>query len=226
MVTSLLPTPSITSRVSEEDDQEELYTNHQYLTHGHQNHHHIVTIPPIVADVCKQAVEWSRMFWDVGVALVSMPLFQNDDSLELVSIVLLTGYTLIPYVHSILPPMEIWMFHLPDGSALPPNEVWMMFPVMWLWCAPLLLSFSIAILISSPYWWRPHQEETILMVSALVTLFFIEALLPIMILLSSTFLLLRDVDWVTGVLIMFVIWTLMMFMAHIVRCAIYQTMDR
>jgi hypothetical protein len=71
-------------------------------------------------------------------------------------------------------------------------------------------------------WWRPHREETLLMMTALFALFLLETL-PIVIFLSSATLLMRQLDWMTGLAIICVGWAVLLFLAHFVRCAVYQT---
>ena len=168
-----------------------------------------IYVHPLLVDVVKHAIWWSRACIDLGTNLMTIPIFTEDVSLQRISIFLLNAYYIIPYLECILPV---------EAEGSPPPLI----PPLWLWCAPLLMSFSIGIIASSPYWWRPHREETLLMITALVALFFLETL-PIVMLLSSATLVMRQLDWMTGVAIICLVWAVLIFLTHFVRCAVYQT---
>lgn len=169
----------------------------------------VIYVHPLLVDVVKHALWWSRACIDLGTSLITIPIFTEDVSLQRISLLLVNAHYIIPYLQSILP-VEA------EGSPQP------LIPPLWLWCAPLLMSFAIGIIASSPYWWRPHREETLLMMTALFALFLLETL-PIVIFLSSATLLMRQLDWMTGLAIICVGWAVLLFLAHFVRCAVYQT---
>lgn len=97
-------------------------------------------------------------------------------------------------------------------------------PFAWIWAVPLLMLFTIGVITSSPYWWRPHRGETMVMVTALVSLFLLEALLPVMIFISTAMLFLRQVHVWCGLAMIGGVWAVLTCLTHMMRCAVYQNL--
>jgi hypothetical protein len=176
-----------------------------------------LSVHPLLLDVFQQTWLWTCTCWEVCGTLVSIELL-SEESLQRLSIMILVCHNLQVLVdHSILPTFP------DDQVGLPPVQL--IIPIVWIWAAPMLMSFAIGIIVTSPHWRRPHREETIAMVASLVALFLLEALLPVMIFVSTTMLLMRQVDWLIGLVLIGSVWALFTFLTHFIRCAVYQNLN-
>jgi hypothetical protein len=62
------------------------------------------------------------------------------------------------------------------------------------------------------------------MATALVTLFILEAILPLVFVAFTTALVWKQVTWVTGLFVMAVLWIILAGFAHWIRRTVYQSM--
>ena len=94
------------------------------------------------------------------------------------------------------------------------HEAWVP-PSTWIWLA--LFSFSSFFCL---LWTR--QEAA--MATALVTLFVLEAVLPLVFVSFTTLLVWKQVTWMTGLTIMAIFWILLAALAHWIRQTVYQSL--
>eukprot|EP00543_Licmophora_paradoxa_P018420 CAMPEP_0202469664 /NCGR_PEP_ID=MMETSP1360-20130828/79178_1 /ASSEMBLY_ACC=CAM_ASM_000848 /TAXON_ID=515479 /ORGANISM="Licmophora paradoxa, Strain CCMP2313" /LENGTH=106 /DNA_ID=CAMNT_0049095077 /DNA_START=278 /DNA_END=598 /DNA_ORIENTATION=- len=92
----------------------------------------------------------------------------------------------------------------------------------WLLGIPLIASTLIALLVALPYIWRPYQEAVV--ITALVALFCLEALLPLLIFIGTYLLLTGQLEIYSGVALLALVWFLITAATHWISCTIFQQM--
>jgi len=96
----------------------------------------------------------------------------------------------------------------------------------WLWALPLITG-CIALLVAVPYMIRiPGAFHQGAVITALISLFVLEAMLPVGLLVCTTLCLLQKVTWLSGLLILGMVWISVTLCAHWVRCLVYQSIGR
>lgn len=88
-------------------------------------------------------------------------------------------------------------------------------PSIWIWLALASFSSFFCILLT---------QQDAAMATALVTLFILEAVLPVLFVLFTTFLIWKQVSWTTGLFIMAILWTILVSLANWIRRTVYQSM--
>ena len=183
-------------------------TRQCHRTSSSRSANHIIYIHPLIVDVFKHVLRWSRACLHLGATLVTITIF-TEASLQRLSLILLFGHQIQLCMDSVVPAA--------NEHSQP------LLPIMWLLGILLVLPCVVGIIFSSPFWWRPRREETVIMMTALFVLFLLEALLPIIIFVSSVMILMRHDDWLSGLSMVAIVLALLVFMTHFIRCVVYQT---
>lgn len=88
-------------------------------------------------------------------------------------------------------------------------------PSTWVWLALASFSSFFCLLLT-------RQEAAV--ATALVTLFILEAVLPLLFVMFTAFLIWKQVSWTTGIVIMAILWTILVALANWIRRTVYQSM--
>jgi hypothetical protein len=178
-----------------------------------------IYIHPLVVNVIQKLCALVRFVQDICGAMLTVSIVTEQTRLRL-SLIIMATHSLQEAFNQLLPEGE--EFGSIKASAAnettPPGVA-----TVWICFVPLVFAIPAVMVVSLPYWWRPYQrgEETMVMVTALFSLFVLEGLLPVLIFVSSVLLLLQQVPWLTGIVVLLSLWVISTFLTNFVRCAIY-----
>lgn len=166
-----------------------------------------IYLSPAFSNILIQLYDIASALWEVCWSILNIHPF-SETALLRSSIVLIGCQHLQTLIEANADTVELQLTQLP--SAL-------------IWGVPLILSSLIAFFVTLPHWWRPSHDDAFI-ITALISLFCLEAVLPFIVLTCTSLLLLRQVNWVTGLTVLAVVWIMISFTAHWIRCTVYQSM--
>jgi len=162
---------------------------------------HTICMNPFLISLLLHVFEFMRVCWEICWRLLTSPTL-SEAALVRLSIACLGLHILHPYIEA-QPEVKLpWWFF--GGIAT----------------ATLTLT---TLLLSMPYWIRLDQGEAII-VTALVCLFLLESLQPIMILSCVSLIIMRQVSLIAGIFVLGVLWGCITFTTYFIRCYAYQHM--
>ena len=178
-----------------------------------------IYVHPLVVNMIQQLCALVRFVLDICGAMLTVSVVTDQTRLRL-SLIIMVSHSLQEAFNLLLPEEEEFgSIKAPAANETTPPGV----ATVWICFVPLFLAIPAVMVVSSPYWWRPYQrgEETMVMVTALLALFVLEGLLPVLIFVSSVLLLLQQVPWLTGIVVLLSLWVILTFLTNFVRCAVY-----
>jgi len=214
------PIPQATMN-GERDNRRHQNNRYQF---GINHQHTIIEVSPLFGRVFQYGLWLIQTCWDFCVDFVTIPIF-SDEVLLRISLLLVCSEKVSTISEQL---MAMSLTNLNETSLNHVDNINSLIPSWWVLACPVMTVLLICIAVSSPYWchlFPSIREETFMLIIPLVTLFLLEAFLPVLIFISSTLLLLRQVDWFTGMALLLTVWALLSIITHFVRCSVYQHMN-
>lgn len=214
--------------------QREPHTGTEQQQQQQQQHHHSVSdfkvqIPSALCDICVLFWDWAQAAVEVWIELLSAPPLPLG-TLQKLSIVFLGMEKIRDNLDHTAAVMLMFMPRpATAGAAVASggegNEPWILYamPQYFLWGIPAVVAlFSVSFVITFQLTWN-HQEEAVI-ATALMSLIFLEALLPLFILGCASMFLFQQVSWESGLALLVLVWLGSTFSAHCIRRMLYQSL--
>ena len=186
-----------------------------------------VRIPPAICDFVAFFFEWTQAALEVWVELLTAPPFPTA-TLQKVSIILLGMEQLREYVEQSLTNKGgalMLVFTTSQSEEIGGEEAWTLYsiPKYLIFGLPAVIALmSVSFVITLQLTWG-HQEEAVI-ATALISLIFLEALLPLFILGCTSMFFFQQVSWETGLAMLVAVWLGSTFCAHVIRRMLYQSL--
>jgi hypothetical protein len=194
------PSSSSATRSWQQQQQQQLQPPQQPSSDARPTGVYTLHINDFLINLVHFVCEWTRACCRLWWRLLTTPTFQDNELLR-ISIALLTLYTIHPYMTDV---------DVDSNSTLLPRSIY--------WAIPM--ATTVLLLLACFLW--AFQQRDALMVTGLLTLFLLEAMLPIVMLTSISLLVMQQVSVVSASLALVINWCSVNCMAHFIRCFLYQ----